>query len=59
MSSEKTLIATHHQSDDRAGQIAAVFLLTIFAFARCEVVTHLPTGGLSNLSCILVLACSR
>jgi len=61
MSSEKTLLTTHHQCDDRAGQ-GTVVTSHVSAFKSSPPLlprtTHLPTGGLFNLSCSFAFACS-
>ena len=60
MSSEKTLLATHHQCDDGAGQgtvaTSIVRIPKVSPFQRF--IAHLPTGGLFNLSCSFTFACS-
>ena len=62
MSSEKTLLTTHHQCDNGAGQ-GTVAISTVshpeLSFQLILIRTHLPTGGLFNLSCSFIFACSR
>jgi hypothetical protein len=59
MSSEKTLVTTHNQSDYGAGEIANLSQRRKEEKGLAWAMTHVPIGGLSSFSCSLIFVCSR